>query len=66
MAHPPADPGPELMTPAEVATAFRVDPRTVVRWADEGKLPSVRTLGGHRRYRTAQVHALLNGHTDQQ
>lgn len=66
MTHPTADLGPELMTPAEVATAFRVDPRTVVRWADEGKLPSVRTLGGHRRYRTAQVHAFLNGHHDQQ
>ncbi|VEI13581.1 BldC family transcriptional regulator [Trueperella bialowiezensis] len=40
----------ELMTPAEVAELFRVDPKTVSRWADNGKLPYVRTLGGHRRF----------------
>lgn len=40
----------ELMTPSEVAALFRVDPKTVARWADSGKLPSVRTLGGHRRF----------------
>ena len=39
-----------LMTPAEVAALFRVDPKTVTRWADAGKLTAVRTLGGHRRY----------------
>ncbi|RKS76395.1 excisionase family DNA binding protein [Actinomadura pelletieri DSM 43383] len=49
----------ELLTPAEVATMFRVDPKTVTRWAREGKLNSVRTLGGHRRYRRAEVTALL-------
>ncbi|TQN30578.1 excisionase family DNA binding protein [Haloactinospora alba] len=51
----------ELMTPAEVAAAFRVDPKTVSRWAKAGKLTSVRTLGGHRRYRTAEVRAHLGG-----
>lgn len=40
----------ELMTPSEVAALFRVDPKTVARWADSGKLASVRTLGGHRRF----------------
>lgn len=40
----------ELMTPSEVAQLFRVDPKTVSRWADSGKLPFVRTLGGHRRF----------------
>ena len=40
-----------LLTPAEVATLFRVDPKTVTRWAQAGKLTSIRTLGGHRRYR---------------
>ena len=48
-----------LLTPAEVAALFRVDPKTVTRWAKAGKLSSIRTLGGHRRYRAAEVHALL-------
>lgn len=38
---------------------FRVDPKTVGRWALSGLLPSVRTPGGHRRYREADVRALL-------
>jgi excisionase family DNA binding protein len=50
-----------LLTPAEVAAAFRVDPKTVTRWAKAGKLTSIRTLGGHRRYREAEVRALLAG-----
>ena len=50
-----------LLTPAEVATMFRVDPKTVTRWAKSGKLTSIRTLGGHRRYREAEVRALLAG-----
>ena len=48
-----------LLTPAEVASLFRVDPKTVTRWAKAGKLSSIRTLGGHRRYREAEVKALL-------
>ena len=48
-----------LLTPAEVATMFRVDPKTVTRWAKAGKLTAVRTLGGHRRYSEAQVRSLL-------
>ena len=48
-----------LMTPAEVAALFRVDPKTVTRWADAGKLTAVRTLGGHRRYRESEVRNLL-------
>jgi excisionase family DNA binding protein len=50
-----------LLTPAEVAAMFRVDPKTVTRWAKAGKLTSIRTLGGHRRYREAEVTALLAG-----
>jgi excisionase family DNA binding protein len=50
-----------LLTPAEVATMFRVDPKTVTRWAKAGKLTSVRTLGGHRRYPETEVRALLSG-----
>ena len=52
-----------LMTPAEVAALFRVDPKTVTRWADSGKLTAIRTLGGHRRYMRSEVEALLTGHT---
>ena len=43
-----------LLTPAEVAALFRVDPKTVTRWAKAGKLSSIRTLGGHRRYRETE------------
>lgn len=49
----------DLMTPAEVAALFRVDPKTVSRWADAGKLSPVRTLGGHRRYKADEVRRLL-------
>lgn len=49
----------ELMTPAEVAALFRVDPKTVARWAKQGRIASIRTLGGHRRFRREAVMALL-------
>jgi hypothetical protein len=48
-----------LMTPAAVAAAFRVDPKTVARWAKAGKLSSIRTLGGNRRYLESEVRAIL-------
>ena len=40
---------------------FRVDPKTVTRWARAGKLTSIKTLGGHRRYRESEVLKLLYG-----
>lgn len=49
----------QLLTPAEVASMFRVDPKTVTRWAKAGKLSAIRTLGGHRRYRESEVRDLL-------
>ncbi len=49
-----------LLTPSEVASLFRVDPKTVTRWAKAGKLTSIRTLGGHRRYKESEVKALLS------
>ena len=58
---PQPNPASPLLTPAEVAAMFGVDPKTVARWARAGKLASVRTLGGHRRYREAEVRALLEG-----
>lgn len=48
-----------LMTPSEVAALFRVDPKTVTRWAIAGKLTWSRTLGGHRRFPESEVRALL-------
>jgi excisionase family DNA binding protein len=48
-----------LLTPAEVAALFRVDPKTVTRWAVAGKLSSFRTLGGHRRYYRDEVRRFL-------
>jgi excisionase family DNA binding protein len=49
-----------LLTPSEVAKKFRVDPKTVTRWAKAGKLESIRTLGGHRRFKASEVEALIN------
>jgi excisionase family DNA binding protein len=49
----------ELLTPAEVAALFRVDPKTVTRWAQAGKISAVRTLGGHRRFRASEIHRFL-------
>lgn len=48
-----------LLTPAQVAALFHVDPKTVTRWAKRGLLTSIRTAGGHRRYRETEVHKLL-------
>lgn len=48
-----------LLTPGEVAALFRVDPKTVTRWARTKRIPSIKTVGGHRRYRESVVRALL-------
>lgn len=51
--------GERLLTPGEVAALFRVDPKTVTRWAAAGRISSIRTPGGHRRFRESEVRALL-------
>ena len=48
-----------LLTPHQVAQMFRVDPKTVARWASNGWVGSIRTPGGHRRFRESEVRALL-------
>jgi excisionase family DNA binding protein len=48
-----------LLTPSEVAALFRVDPKTVTRWSQKGKLHCIKTVGGHRRYLMDEVQALL-------
>jgi excisionase family DNA binding protein len=49
---------PPYLHPAEVADILHVSPKTVSRWAKEGKLPFLRTLGGHRRYPAAEIRQL--------
>ena len=52
----------ELLTPGEVAVLFRVDPKTVTRWARAGKLATIRTIGGHRRFRASEIQRFLEDH----
>jgi excisionase family DNA binding protein len=52
-----------LLRPGDVAALFHVDPRTVTRWARSGKLTTIRTVGGHRRYRLSEVMAMRNEST---
>ncbi len=56
--------GEELLTPAEVAAMFRVNPKTVTRWARAGKISAIRTLGGHRRFRASEIRGLLVQETE--
>ena len=60
MAQPDDLDSPEaLLTPSEVAQLFRVNPKTVTRWARAGKISAVRTLGGHRRFRASEIRQFL-------
>ena len=59
-----ASPLSPLMTSGEVAALFRVDPKTVSRWAKTGRIPPeqiIHTAGGVRRYRRAYIEGLLAG-----
>lgn len=48
----------EYLKTAQVADALHVSPKTVTRWAKDGKLPHARTLGGHRRFPAAKIQEL--------
>jgi excisionase family DNA binding protein len=52
---------PGYLRTAEVAAILHVSPKTVSRWAKEGRLPFLRTLGGHRRYPAAKIRELAEG-----
>ena len=52
---------PGYLRAAEVADILHVSPKTVSRWAKEGKLPFLKTLGGHRRYPEAEIRQLADG-----
>ena len=56
---PAAADAEHLLTPGEVASLFRVDPKTVTRWASAGRIGSIRTPGGHRRFRESEVRSML-------
>ena len=49
----------QLLTPSEVAAMFRVNPKTVTRWARAGKISAIRTLGGHRRFKASEIRQYL-------
>jgi excisionase family DNA binding protein len=52
-------PEPRYLRTSQVAELLHVSPKTVSRWAQEGRLPFFRTLGGHRRYPDGEIRALL-------
>ena len=62
-AHPrgkAAPTAPSYLRAAEVADILHVSPKTVSRWATEGKLPFLKTLGGHRRYPATEIRQLAD------
>jgi excisionase family DNA binding protein len=50
----------KLLTPGEVAELFKVNPKTVTRWARAGKITAIRTLGGHRRFSAEEIRSILD------
>ena len=56
--HPSATTYPSHLRTTQVADLLHVSPKTVSRWAKEGKLPFLKTLGGHRRYPEAEIRDL--------
>jgi len=63
MAQAPA--GERYLSSAQVAELLQVSPKTVARWAKLGKLPCLRTLGGHRRYPENAIVALREALTSE-
>jgi excisionase family DNA binding protein len=55
----PTSTEPRYLRTAQVAELLQVSPKTVSRWAQEGRLPYLRTLGGHRRYPEVEIRALV-------
>lgn len=54
------DKSEDILTPVEVAKLFRVDPKTIARWAESGKIRSFKTLGGHRRFRRHWIESMID------
>ena len=54
------DSGHDHLTSSEVARILRVSSRTIDRWADMGRIPCSVTLGGHRRFKPADIAAIAS------
>jgi excisionase family DNA binding protein len=59
----PASPAPTWLTASQAARRLHVSPKTVARWANEGRLAHRRTLGGHRRFDPELLDALVEALT---
>lgn len=46
------------LSPGQAARILGVSPKTVNRWANEGRIPYALTLGGHRRFRVEAIRAV--------
>lgn len=57
----PDSPLPPLLTLREVAAALRVHPRTIRRWADDGRLTAIRLTTETMRFRADEIAALIEG-----
>ena len=57
------DIGPYL-SPAQVGKLLAVSPKTVTRWAKDGKIPCIRTVGGHRRFAASDIIDIIDTHED--
>jgi len=55
---------PEYLTASEAAAYFHVSPKTIGRWAKEGRLPYLKTMGGHRRFRADDLQAIVESLTE--
>jgi excisionase family DNA binding protein len=51
------------LTASQASARLHVSPKTVARWASQGRLEHRRTLGGHRRYDPELIDALVNALT---
>jgi excisionase family DNA binding protein len=49
----------DYVTPGEAARYLHVSPKTINRWANDGRIPCIVTLGGHRRFRREDVDAAV-------
>jgi excisionase family DNA binding protein len=59
IAQEPVPAGDDYVTPGEAARHLHVSPKTINRWANDGRIPCIVTLGGHRRFRRADVDAAV-------
>lgn len=67
MSEPAQDSTPiadDYVTPGEAAKYLHVSPKTINRWANDGRIPCIVTLGGHRRFRREDVDAAVRQMSD--